>query len=553
MKAGTRSNTSVWGLLVTCAVLIVAAMGWLTHSVMESERERSLAMARADLEERIRLSLWRMDGAASAVTIEENQRGMNPSVEGPANPYVLLRFQLGPDCKAIPAEECDEEQLAKLNALLQEDEDLIPRYQMMCAAVHSGAEQWASNAYIAGNTKDPEGERTSYRYQKELSMKERAVRGKAVNTAVEKAGLGQQVAVPDWGRPLAAFATVFQPAWIGGEAFLLREVQGGMPTKMIEGVWLKTEGFKSMLLEEIVDLLPAADLEPAGKVDISGDALTLASFPLRLVPGETAVASVGMRGAVNQSLAAGWIAVLVALVAGAALVQGIMKLSERRASFVSAVTHELRTPLTTFRLYSDMLESGAVKDETKRTSYFRTLRREADRLSHLVENVLAFSQIERRPTKPVAETLEVSELFEGMRERFEERLAGAGMTLAVDAPKGLMVEGSASAIEHVLFNLVDNAAKYAAGSDPAEVRLTGIKQGAWVELTVCDHGPGIDEAEFKEVFRAFHKSAQAAAESRPGVGLGLALSRRLARSMDGDLVCRSSPKGACFVLRLSTP
>lgn len=550
MKSGPRSAVMVWMLLVICGGLILGAMGWLTHGVLQSERERALASARADLEERIRLALWRMDGVASGVTIEENQRAMNPLVEVPDNPYVKVRFTLGRDGQAIPAEACDEEILAKLNELIQGDEDLVSRYQLVAQAVKEGAQQWMANAYIAGNTKEPEGERLSQEYQQELSMKERSVRGKAMNMAVEKAGLVQQVARPDRGRALAAFAAAYQPAWIGGEAFLLREVRDEALTERIEGVWLKTDEFRTMLLGEISDLLPRADLQPSREVGLAADALTLASFPWRLVPGEAAMVSSPLRGAVTNSLIAGWVAVVIALGAGAALVRGIMKLSERRASFVSAVTHELRTPLTTFRLYADMLESGVVTDGAKQASYFRTLRREADRLSHLVENVLAFSRIERRPTEPELVGLVVDELLKGMRQRFEERLAGAGLRLLVDVPEGLCLQGNATEIEHVLFNLIDNAAKYAAGSEPAEVCLGASRVGQSIELSVCDHGPGIAESERREVFRAFHKSAQAAAESRPGVGLGLSLSRRLARGMHGELDCQASAGGACFVLRL---
>jgi signal transduction histidine kinase len=67
----------------------------------------------------------------------------------------------------------------------------------------------------------------------------------------------------------------------------------------------------------------------------------------------------------SAPLLVGWAAVFCALLAVAFLVHGAMRLSERRASFVSTVTHELRTPLTTLRLYSDMLESGAVKPEKR--------------------------------------------------------------------------------------------------------------------------------------------------------------------------------------------
>jgi signal transduction histidine kinase len=72
----------------------------------------------------------------------------------------------------------------------------------------------------------------------------------------------------------------------------------------------------------------------------------------------------------------------------ALVLRGMMALSERRASFVSSVTHELRTPLATFKLYSEMLADGMVREEAKKQQYLETLTGEADRLGHLVENVL---------------------------------------------------------------------------------------------------------------------------------------------------------------------
>jgi K+-sensing histidine kinase KdpD len=116
------------------------------------------------------------------------------------------------------------------------------------------------------------------------------------------------------------------------------------------------------------------------------------------------------------------------------------------------------------------------------------------------------------------------------------------------ASRVLRVDGAC--VEHILFNLIDNAAKYAAGSDPAVVDLTITEAGNKLEIIVRDHGPGIPIDERRRIFRAFHKSARDAAESRPGVGLGLALSLRLARSIGGTLDCVDTAKGACFSLRL---
>ena len=91
----------------------------------------------------------------------------------------------------------------------------------------------------------------------------------------------------------------------------------------------------------------------------------------------------------------GWGAVLFAVLAAAVLLHGVMTLSERRAAFVSSVTHELRTPLTTFRMYAEMLARGMVPDAERRQEYYETLQSESERLTLLVENVLAYARLER--------------------------------------------------------------------------------------------------------------------------------------------------------------
>ena len=108
-----------------------------------------------------------------------------------------------------------------------------------------------------------------------------------------------------------------------------------------------------------------------------------------------------------------------------------------------------------------------------------------------------------------------------------------------------------SAVERILFNLVDNACKYARAASDRRIHLDVEADDRAVRLTVSDHGPGIEPRELRRLFRPFHKSARDAAQSAPGVGLGLALSRRLARALGGELtVLRDRPVGAAFCLRL---
>ena len=112
------------------------------------------------------------------------------------------------------------------------------------------------------------------------------------------------------------------------------------------------------------------------------------------------------------------------------------------------------------------------------------------------------------------------------------------------------MRANALALEQILFNLVDNACKYAAAATDRTIHLSATSDDAAVFLRVRDHGPGI-RAGAARIFHPFKKSVQEAANTAPGLGLGLALSRRLARSMGGDLrVDPAVTDGAGFILTL---
>jgi signal transduction histidine kinase len=244
--------------------------------------------------------------------------------------------------------------------------------------------------------------------------------------------------------------------------------------------------------------------------------------------------------------------VVVAL-AAAALLAGMVALAERRESFVSAVTHELRTPLTTFRLYAEMLSSGIVTDERERADYVRTLKTEADRLWHLVENVLAYARLERARPRRELESLTLGELWRRVEPRLSDRARQADMQLALEvgnSSRRATVLTDPAAVEQILFNLVDNACKYAARATPRTIAVEIAAGGEQATIRVRDQGAGIAPADARRLFRPFSKSAERAAASAPGVGLGLALCRQLARQMRGDLRYEPTTSGATFVLVL---
>ncbi|MBB5034857.1 sensor histidine kinase [Prosthecobacter vanneervenii] len=350
----------------------------------------------------------------------------------------------------------------------------------------------------------------------------------------------------------------FRGVWIGDHLMLTREalVDG---VRMVQGVWLDWPSVRASLLREITDLFPDARLEPAPNA-ITGtrpddDPLRFAALPVRLVPGTIALPPLPFWTPLRRSLGIALACGLLAAVAVGLVLFGTVALSERRADFVSAVTHELRTPLTTFRLYSEMLADGMVTDEAQRKTYLDTLTAEAGRLSHLVENVLAYARLERGSAKARAESITIGTLLERVLPRLQQRADDCGMTVqvqATEADRKTQLHVDAAAVEQILFNLVDNACKYAAprAAQPV-IHLEADTSGKFAMLRVRDHGGGISRSERRRIFHPFHKSASQAAHSAPGVGLGLALCRRLAAALGGTITLDSTHKdGACFLLRL---
>ena len=236
------------------------------------------------------------------------------------------------------------------------------------------------------------------------------------------------------------------------------------------------------------------------------------------------------------------------------MLRGVLKLSERRAAFVSAVTHELRSPLTTFRMYAEMLAEGMVRDDAQRTAYLETLRVEADRLSHLVDNVLQYARLERGRGRRRRVAISLKALMQSSTERLPQRARQAGMELhetitARDAVRTVITDPAA--VEQILFNLVDNACKYASSAEDRRIHIRWSIGHRVAQIRVTDHGPGISAEQARRLFRPFSKTDQEAAQSAPGIGLGLALCQRLASDMEGRLSYDPGDgEGAAFLIEL---
>ena len=321
----------------------------------------------------------------------------------------------------------------------------------------------------------------------------------------------------------------------------------------IQGFWASWPRIRKVSLDSIKDLFPNARLAPVDPTDGPPSGRMLASVPARLEPGPQPPVACPRITPARLMLAFAWGAIAFTTVAVGLALRAATDLSERRGNFVSAVTHELRTPLTTFRLYSEMLAEDMVREPDVRREYLATLRSEAERLSHLVENVLVFARVEDGRLSARRENLRVGDLLDRCAGRLENRAARSRMQIARRADPGddAVVHADGEVIEQILFNLVDNACKYARDADDRRIHVSARIAGHAVEIRVRDHGPGVPRADRKRIFEPFTRAEVHDAGPAPGVGLGLALSRRLARDLGGGLRLDSpGADGATFVLSL---
>lgn len=356
------------------------------------------------------------------------------------------------------------------------------------------------------------------------------------------------------------------PLWMGADMndaqlLFVRRVVLNESKELFQGFRGDWMVIRAALLEQIGDLLPEARLRPvAGSeagLDEASVGRTLAGAPVRLECVPPAGVNVNGLSPARVTLGLAWIAVLLAAGAVAIMMQATMAYAEKRSRFASAVTHELRTPLTTFRMYSEMLAEGMIADEGQRQTYLQTLRDESARLAALVENVLAYARLEEGRAHSTTQLARrdhttTAALIERHTATLARRAHDAGMTLITTIEPeaaSARLTTDIEAVGQILFNLVDNSCKYAAGAENREIELRAKREGDRLVLKVSDHGPGVPSKLARQIFTAFQRGDRH--PSVPGVGLGLALSRALARTLGGELRLEESKTGAAFSLRLS--
>jgi signal transduction histidine kinase len=594
----TTHRRRTWGWFAVTLTVLLAVVGWLTATLIVLDREETLARRQAELHEKLRLALWRMDSWLSPHVVRE---AMRPSADyrsfapAPAawtkglsrlppnevlvpspllsfrSEWFRLHFELAADgtltSPQVPTG--NQRDIAEADVLvgagIASCQDALAELRPRLTAASLGlplAGAEARLSEIGCNIVPPGTTQQFVQTVQEFSNRQMAMNANVGNQNFANPNKAQSVA-PSVAPDAAAVAEVvgpMLPLWLesGGEPLLVfaRRVTSARATA-VQGVVVDWPALRRSLLALVDDLFGegGADLMRCTSPSPTEQGTLLATVPARLAA--TTTTSI-VAGALPTTtiLAVTWGMTLLALATLAFTLRAAIGFGERRARFASAVTHELRTPLTTFRMYSEMLADDVVTDPTARHEYLQTLRSESDRLARVVENVLAWSRLEEGRFASRRERHGVASLLSRVAPTLERRLAESAMTLelVVDQDVGeAVVATDEDAVLQILFNLVDNAAKYARGATDPRVTLRARLDGATVRIAVHDRGPGVPSEHRARIFTPFDRGAVPTSSNEiPGVGLGLALARGLARDLDGDLTLDASSSGACFVLSLPT-
>ncbi len=216
--------------------------------------------------------------------------------------------------------------------------------------------------------------------------------------------------------------------------------------------------------------------------------------------------------------------------------------------FLSSVSHELRTPLTSMRLFMESLGSKKL-DEAQQAQVVKLLGGEIDRLEALVNKLIELSRMETGRHAFARERIDVRAIVDEAIASFDAATLSRPTKVAVDVEPGLELIGDRAMLVRAIVNLLVNAWKYS--DEDKQIAIDARAVGRHIEITVRDNGIGISADEQRDIFEEFHRAPEAIDRGEPGVGLGLAFVRAIARGHKGKVLLASRPgAGSAFTMRL---
>src|SRR2546421_3869842 len=266
----------------------------------------------------------------------------------------------------------------------------------------------------------------------------------------------------------------------------------------------------------------------------------------------TSVEEMGHTWIRNSFIILGFLSLMI--IGGLALTKHMvskeMAVAKLKSDFVSNVSHELRTPLALIRLYAETLELGRITTKEKKQQYYRIIRKESERLTALINNILDFSRIEAGRKEYEFRETDIADLVRNTLDSYRYQIEQQGFAFQESIDPNLpVVRVDREAIARAVVNLVNNALKYSDGEKFLGVKL--YRDNGSVKLEVEDHGIGIAGRDQSKIFEKFYRTGDPLVHNTKGSGLGLSLVRHITEAHGGDIAVESTPgKGSRFILSM---
>lgn len=225
------------------------------------------------------------------------------------------------------------------------------------------------------------------------------------------------------------------------------------------------------------------------------------------------------------------------------------KLETVRQEFLSNVSHELRTPLTSILAFVETLEDGALDDAENNRRFLGVIRKNAERMHRLINDILELSAIESGKIEIQRQKIRLNALVEEIKTNLAAKAAARRVTIENLVPPDTGVFADVVRLEQMLTNLMDNAVKF--NLEGGKVTVSCERNGARDLIRVADTGEGLAPEQAERIFERFYRVDRARSRELGGTGLGLSIVKHLARLHGGEVSLTSSlGEGSTFTIEL---
>lgn len=224
----------------------------------------------------------------------------------------------------------------------------------------------------------------------------------------------------------------------------------------------------------------------------------------------------------------------------------VKRLEKIKKDFVVNVSHELRTPLTSIKGFVETLEEESGE---KNREYVKIIKRNTERLTNIVEDLLLLSELEEKGATLHRESCDLKTMLENVQRIFEHRLAAKGLVMKIEVPADLpVIMADSFKLEQVFINLIDNAIKY---TEHGGITITLACVNTVMHVTVKDTGIGIPPEHLPRIFERFYVVDASRSRQLGGTGLGLSIVKHIVLLHQGTIeVHSSSEAGTTFHITL---